>query len=663
MREERGFTLVEVMISMAIVSLLIVAIGSALLVSFRTTGVTNARLSESHDVQIESSYLANDMQSSKKISVASASTDCSGASTTLVTFIYFDPSNPAADGPPAVYACGKGTDGETQVTRSFGGSTQILAHFAGIARPTVTCSPSPCTSSADAVTLAFTEASGLSYSLVGARRIYTSGGAGSFPPPQPPLTLLASGSSPLYVQGGCKSGGANANCIPEGGVTTNSLPLSDVQTTGWTTTPLSPQLSDELDSTWVTNNLGVQAEAQVLMAPVPAPTGTPTVTISVRAMVAHFVPGSGGGGPEKLTLSLYQVKNGGGTTTVASNAFQISETDITDYSYVLKNNEVNKITDYSKLRLGFAMTQGVAGENINVYGAALDTTPLSDTSSLGNPVLTINGYLHVNSTLSNAVRLTGTKTATKLKIAYTGPDSPFDILYSGSTFGACSGCFINKTVDCSACRTTSTPDCSLCSPTHMWTSYSPAIPDPLRFMGAPTDAGVGTTSTCPNGATRYNPGVYTSQLLINSGVTACLDGGIYILKAGMKVNGGATVVGQQVLLYNDYGPTEGGITFNGGSNVQLTAYNSSPFPGVLIYQARCPGSNPTGCSNYNDKPINLTGGTVINGAPGVQATFLGVIYAPASTDVTLGSGGANMRVSAVIAQNLTVTGTSFVTIG
>jgi prepilin-type N-terminal cleavage/methylation domain-containing protein len=656
--DESGFTLVELIIGVAIVGLLMTAIASALIVSLRTTGVTNSRLAESHDVQISSSYLANDMQSSASIFVPNSSATCASTPTELIRFNYYGGSLEAS------YSCGLATNGETQVTRSFNGSSQILAHFAGTARPLVTCSPSPCSSSADAITLKFTEASGFSYSLVGARRVYITSGGGSFPPPQPPLTLLATGSSPLYVQGGCKSGGANANCIQVGSPT-NFLPVGpDVSATGWTTTPpatpptpLWSTLADESDNTFAVNNLGVQTEAIVAMAPVPPPGVTPTITISVRAMVAHFVPGSGGGGPEKLTLTLYQVKPNGTTAIIASNPFQVSETDITDYPYQLKANEANKITDYSKLRLGFAMTQGVAGENINVYGLSLDTTPISDTSSLGNPVLTINGYLHVNSTLSNAVRLTGTKNATKLKIVNNcNTCSPFDILQSGGVSGSCSGC-TPQTVDCAACSS------NLATYGHFWSPLSPAIPDPLRFMGAPTDAGVVTASSCPNGSTQYNPGVYGTQLLINSGVTACLNGGIYILKAGMKVNGGATVIGQQVLLYNDSGPTKAGITFNGGSNVQLTAYNSSPYAGILIYQARCTGSNPTGCANYNDSPINLTGGTVINGSPGVQATFLGVLYAPASTDVTLGSGGANMRVSAVIAQNLTVTGSSFVTIG
>jgi hypothetical protein len=471
--------------------------------------------------------------------------------------------------------------------------------------------------------------------------------------------LLATGSSPLYIQGGCKSGGANANCIQEPGSVTHSLPISDVATTGWTTTPLWSKLNDGDDGTFVVNNSGNQTEAQVGMSPVPAPTGaTPTVIISVRAMVANFVPEPGGNGPEKLTLTLYQVKSNGPPTIVASNQFSsIDRTTITDYTYQLStnggNSEVGKITDYSNLRLGFKMSQGVIGENINVYGVSLDTTTPSDTSANGNPVLTINGYLHVNSTLANAVRLTGTKNATKLKIANNCAScSPFDILKVGNNAGGCTGC-TQQTVDCTSCAQ------NVINYGNFWSPLSPAIPDPLRFMAAPTGAGVVTPSTCPNGSTRYNPGVYNTQLLVNSGDNVCLNGGIYILKNGMKVNGGATVTGQQVLLYNQ----SGAITFNGGSNVQLTAYNSSPYAGILIFQARCVGASPTGCGTENTSAINLTGGTVINGSPGVLATFLGIVYAPASTSVTLGSGGANMRVTAVIAQNLTVTGSSFVTIG
>src|SRR5947199_7557345 len=91
--EESGFTLVELIVGMVITGLLISAIGSALIVVLRTTDVTNARFAESHDVQITSAYVANDVQSASSVSVSNATPDCSGAFTTLVTFTYSTSGN------------------------------------------------------------------------------------------------------------------------------------------------------------------------------------------------------------------------------------------------------------------------------------------------------------------------------------------------------------------------------------------------------------------------------------------------------------------------------------------------------------------------------------------------------------------------------------------
>jgi prepilin-type N-terminal cleavage/methylation domain-containing protein len=132
-RNEDGFTLPELMIGMVIMSLLIVAIGGALIVSLKTTGSTEQRLNETRDVLITSSYVANDVQSAASINVSNGTADCSGAFTTLVTFTYASAAHPTA-----VYRCGT-SDGETQVTRTFNnGSPVVIAHFAGTSRPVVT---------------------------------------------------------------------------------------------------------------------------------------------------------------------------------------------------------------------------------------------------------------------------------------------------------------------------------------------------------------------------------------------------------------------------------------------------------------------------------------------------------------------------------------------
>jgi hypothetical protein len=127
----------------------------------------------------------------------------------------------------------------------------------------------------------------------------------------------------------------------------------------------------------------------------------------------------------------------------------------------------------------------------------------------------------------------------------------------------------------------------------------------------------------------------------------------------MSVNAGANVIGQRVMLFDQ----AGAITFNGNADIQLTAYDTAPYKNILIFQGRCPGDDPlrAGCAGINTNAIKLAGGTTVGG--GNVASLLGVIYAPASTGVTLGTGGANMHVTAVIAQNITVTGNSQVTIG
>jgi prepilin-type N-terminal cleavage/methylation domain-containing protein len=208
LQQEGGFTLVELIIGMVIVGLLVSAIGSALVVSLRTTDVTTARFNESHDAQITSAYLANDVQSAASVAVPGGS-NCT-SSTRLADFNY-------TGGLTASYFCGPSV-GETQVTRTYNSKTIVVAHFAGTGRPTVTCSPacSATPSSPDSVTIGFSEASGFSYTLVGSRRSFSSSGGGGGGQSAPPLTLLATasgGNSPLWIAGGCPPGQqALGNC-------------------------------------------------------------------------------------------------------------------------------------------------------------------------------------------------------------------------------------------------------------------------------------------------------------------------------------------------------------------------------------------------------------------------------------------------------------------
>lgn len=235
-----------------------------------------------------------------------------------------------------------------------------------------------------------------------------------------------------------------------------------------------------------------------------------------------------------------------------------------------------------------------------------------------NPSLTVNGNLYVNSTLSNAVKLTGKKSR---KITVNSPGG-FGIL----TPGGCTGC-LPSTVACPACTW---------SGNQPWSGYSPEIPDPLRFMADPTSS---VTGSC--GGSVCQPGVYTSKLQLTSSTT--LNPGIYILRNGMSVTGSNTTLsGSGVMLF----VAAGDVNLAGGSTVSLTPPTAGPYKNVLIFQAR---------SNTN--ALKITGGS------SSDLTFGGVIYVPASSQVTLSTGGAALRVTAVIAQNIKLASNAQVIVG
>jgi prepilin-type N-terminal cleavage/methylation domain-containing protein len=62
-RDDRGVTLVEVMVAIVVIGVIAVPLGNALLTYLRHTDNVNLRLSASHDAQIAAAYFAQDVQS------------------------------------------------------------------------------------------------------------------------------------------------------------------------------------------------------------------------------------------------------------------------------------------------------------------------------------------------------------------------------------------------------------------------------------------------------------------------------------------------------------------------------------------------------------------------------------------------------------------------
>jgi prepilin-type N-terminal cleavage/methylation domain-containing protein len=617
--DESGFTLVELVISMAIVGLLIGAIGSALFVVLRTTDVTNHRMAESHDVQITSAYLANDVQGAKTINKDPSITTCAvtGSMTTLVTFDIYDATDPTGNTTlPAVYKCGTAANGQTRVTRTFAGGTPIvIAHFAGTARPTVTVTYDPAHPTIPvSVTMTFTKASDCTldctYTLFGSRRSFnpsTTGGVGS---PPGDIVLLSTGtSSPLWVQGSCADPGTLAGCIIDPSKT--ALPTADVQTSGWSPTPLWSRLSDADTTTSVASAPASKSEARVLLSSVDPPDNGVNPTVEFHATSAST-------GALKVTVSLYN----GSTLLTSDKVGPINQLKNYDWTLTAAQTALIPASAYAHLTIGFSVPTANGSDSVAVDGIALDTL---DVSAAG--LLTINGPLYVNSQLSSAVRLTGTKTATKISILKGGD---FQIWNPGS----CSGCN-HSTVACAACTWVGQ---------QSWTNYSQSIPDPLRSLPAPDPATLPQNRTCSSGA--CPPGVYESTLA-GSAATS-LSPGIYYLKNGISMTGSASLTcptctgGQGVLLYI----AAGFVTFAGSSSVNLPAANSGIYKKIVMFQARTDTNEVKIAGNSGSSTTNVFGG---------------IVYVPNSFQVTLATGSASLTATAIVAQNVKVS--SSVTIG
>lgn len=62
-QDERGFTLVELLVAIVILGIIAVPLGNVIIGYLRNTDATTARLSESHDAQVSAAYFSADVAS------------------------------------------------------------------------------------------------------------------------------------------------------------------------------------------------------------------------------------------------------------------------------------------------------------------------------------------------------------------------------------------------------------------------------------------------------------------------------------------------------------------------------------------------------------------------------------------------------------------------
>lgn len=141
-RPEGGFTLVELLVAVAILGVVMGALGSAIFIGFRTTNDTSNRLISSTDAQLLSVYLPPDVLSASAATASPSGTGitCSGAS---------NPKLQLTDGTSfnVVYGVRAGTGGVFQLERyvctsgSVSKTTVVARNLAGTSSVTPTRTP------------------------------------------------------------------------------------------------------------------------------------------------------------------------------------------------------------------------------------------------------------------------------------------------------------------------------------------------------------------------------------------------------------------------------------------------------------------------------------------------------------------------------------------
>ena len=99
--DERGVTLVEVLVAVSILAIIIIPLGDAMIGFIRNTDATTRRMIESHDMQIATAYFALDIQNlgvrdwssptfALQQSIDNPSYPCAGAGTSVISLAWDD---------------------------------------------------------------------------------------------------------------------------------------------------------------------------------------------------------------------------------------------------------------------------------------------------------------------------------------------------------------------------------------------------------------------------------------------------------------------------------------------------------------------------------------------------------------------------------------------
>jgi Flp pilus assembly protein TadG len=157
-------------------------------------------------------------------------------------------------------------------------------------------------------------------------------------------------------------------------------------------------------------------------------------------------------------------------------------------------------------------------------------------------------------------------------------------------------------------------------------------PDPLASLPEPSPSGMNVYPGGDYSGKTLQPGVYTSEVDVRRAAT--LNPGIYILQGGIRLSGGADIIGNGVMLYS-----QGPMDFSGGSTIQLSPPAAGTYAGITMFLQR-----------RNTAKVTLSGSS--------DSVLAGAYYFPNTQLLDL-SGGSSLQIGAIVTWRMTLSGGSF----
>jgi Flp pilus assembly protein TadG len=309
-----------------------------------------------------------------------------------------------------------------------------------------------------------------------------------------------------------------------------------------------------------------------------------------------------------------------------------------------------------KINLSASATAGTINQNPCMLSLASPGAGITMTGS--GAITTINCGIGVNQT-GTSISMTGSGSITA---------SPINVMGSVSKTGSGSISPVTKITTpipdpfaSNAAPAFTPPPPSSCTSSSKLTfsgSSSNTVPAG-NYCGGVSNTGSGNITFNPgyyagisnagSGTVTFNPGnyvIYNTGLNVSGSANVTMGAGNYVVfGGGLSFTGSSSVAGSGITIYNSGNATypAGSLSITGSGGFNLSAPLSGPQQGMLFFQP---------ASNTND--VTITGSS--------SSVFNGNLYTPTAALTMTGSGGAALPFGAIIAKNITLTGSGAISV-